>query len=186
MTVAALYVDSRGPYPIMSNVDAWDETRDARKYSGPYPVIAHPPCGAWGSLSHLSHGAHADCGPIAVDQVRAWGGVLEQPARSKLWAHCGLPRPWSANSSGFAVEVEQVAWGHVARKKTWLYFVGVHWATVVNSIRVGGTPTHWCSGGGTKRGRVPAGIKACSPEQRRRTPIAFAHWLVSHAESARV
>ena len=42
-TVAALYVDSEGVYAGISNVDAWDQARDARKYDGPYPVVAHQP-----------------------------------------------------------------------------------------------------------------------------------------------
>jgi hypothetical protein len=28
-TVAALYIDPRGPYPIMPGVDCWDEARDS-------------------------------------------------------------------------------------------------------------------------------------------------------------
>jgi hypothetical protein len=193
-------VDRLGPYPAMLDVDAWDESRDARAYAGPLPVIAHPPCGAWSSLRHLSQGAHADCGPIAVEQVRKHGGVLEQPAGSKLWEHCKLPNPgWecvpmfgSRVPRGFSVEVCQVSWGHVARKRTWLYFVGVDRELVERGIRVGGTPTHWVSGarnqmrknGRVGGGAVPPGIKVCSAEQRRRTPVAFAEWLVSIAREA--
>jgi len=49
-------------------------------------------------------------------------------------------------------------------------------------------PTHWCSGGRTKRpgmgATVPPGIKVCSAQQRRRTPVAFAEWLLELAATA--
>lgn len=82
--IATLYVDPRGPYPKLG-VDCWDATRDARKYAGPGPVVAHPPCGPWGGLRHLYEGTEHDCAPRAVEQVRCWGGVLEHPRNSKLW-----------------------------------------------------------------------------------------------------
>lgn len=197
--VSALYVDPRGPYPKLV-ADWWDEKRDASHYDGPLPIVAHPPCGAWSNLRHLSNGAGRHLGPLAVQQVRRWGGALEQPAGSKLWEECELPSPSFIGSDsghdcwgGFSIEVEQVAWGHVARKKTWLYFVGVSRAAVRVGLRTGGTPTHWVSGGRNqmrKNGRagggcVPPGIKVCSAQQRRRTPVAFAEWLIGLAASAR-
>lgn len=186
--VAALYVDPRGPYPALRDVDYWTAERDARGYAGPYPVVAHPPCAGWGMLRHLAandNGRDA-CGPRAVGQVRQWRGVLEQPAHSQLWTHCELPRPDAAPDrwGGYAIEVAQCAWGHPARKRTWLYLVGVPRALVERTRRHGGTPTHWCSGGGTARGRPPPGIKICSPQQRNRTPAAFARWLVRLARAA--
>lgn len=40
-----MYVDvKRGPYPAVPGVDCWGLDRDATRYAGPYPVIAHPPC----------------------------------------------------------------------------------------------------------------------------------------------
>ena len=198
MMIAALYIDSRGPYPAMSGVECWDAERDARLYVGPYPVVAHPPCGPWGALRHLTtpgakRAMDADCGPRAVEQVRQFGGVLEQPAGSRLWGHCGLPMTDVDAFGGFSLAVEQVAWGHVARKKTWPYLVGIDRALAVRGVLSGGTPTHWVSGGRNqmrKNGRagggvVPAGIKVCSAQQRRRTPPAFAEWLVSLARSVR-
>ncbi len=199
ITVAALYVDPRGPYPRLAGVDCWDAERDARLYEGPHAVVAHPPCGPWGALAHMRvpnrerRVADADAGPIAVAQVQCFGGVLEQPARSKLFAHCGLPSPSDPpdQHGGYTLEVEQVSWGHVARKRTWLYIVGVPREVALAGVRRGGVPTHWVSGGRNplrKNGRsgggvVPPSIKVCSAQQRRRTPVAFAEWLVQLARS---
>lgn len=191
--VAALYVDPRGPYPGLV-VDWYDAARDAKTYAGPFPVIAHPPCGPWGSLKHLSQHQDASCGPHAVAMVRRWGGVLEHPARSALFEHCGMPRPAELPDAwgGRTIEVQQVDWGHVARKRTWLYVVG---ARSLPPAPPPGTPTHWCSGFRSSTHRtpkaykangcaVPPGIKVCSAQQRRRTPIAFARWLVELAAQA--
>ena len=95
-TVAALYVDvARGPYAAMLGVECWGIERDATTYCGPYPVVAHPPCGHWGQMSHWCTRplAERELAIAAVAQVRSHGGVLEHPATSRLWAECGLPRP---------------------------------------------------------------------------------------------
>lgn len=198
-TVAALYIDPRGPYPKMPGVDCWDEQRDARLYAGPWPVVAHPPCGAWGNLRQMPvpnrarRTKDAECMGPAVEAVRRWGGVLEQPAHSTAFRAFGMPQPGEAADAwgGHTIEVCQVEWGHPARKKTWLYLVGVD--ATPNPPFPGRKPTHWVSGGrkqdrkGGRRagGVVPPGIKVCSAQQRRRTPPAFAEWLVSLARSAK-
>jgi hypothetical protein len=140
-------------------------------------------------LSKLSRNQSSDCAPRAVEQVRALGGVLEHPAGSHLFKHLGLPRPGEPSDAfgGRTIEVEQVRWGHVARKRTWLYLVG--------DIRVPEfppprEPTHWCSGSrgesSSRRGHpVPPGMKVCSWIQRQRTPLAFAEFLVELARQAR-
>src|SRR5262245_21678454 len=38
--IAALYGDPRGCYANLPGVELWDEARDARKYAGPWPVVA--------------------------------------------------------------------------------------------------------------------------------------------------
>lgn len=192
-TVAALYVERGGPYFDMPDVEPWDIDRDARKYNGPHPVVAHPPCGPWGRLRHLYRGNEHDCAPAAVASVREWGGVLEHPAWSRLWPLCGLPEPggFADEHGGITIAVDQCAYGHVARKNTWLYVVGVPLSVFAAGIRTGGTPTHWISGGRGRQGKksrttpVPPGIKVASALQRRRTPPAFAAWLVELARSVR-
>jgi hypothetical protein len=92
----------------------------------------------------------------------------------------GLPAPGDAMDGwgGWSLRVDQVSWGHVARKPTLLYLVRVPWASV--QPRSGGTVTHWCSPP-LKR---PGHIRACSAQQRQRTPVAFAEWLVALARGA--
>lgn len=189
--IAALYIDPRGPYPKMAGVECWDESRDARAYEGPHAVVAHPPCGPWGRLRHLSRNQDPSCAPRAVEQVRRWGGVLEHPAHSKLWEHCSLPLPGELPDvfGGRTWAVSQCDWMHVARKPTWLYVVTAPGVRV--TFPPPGTPTHWISGARDRavahlRGVCPPGIKMCSAQQRRRTPEPFAAWLVELARATRI
>lgn len=41
--IAALFVAKDGVYFDVDGVDPWCIERDARKYTGPHPVVAHPP-----------------------------------------------------------------------------------------------------------------------------------------------
>lgn len=199
--VAALYVDARGPYPKMPEVDAWDVTRDATRYDGPLPVVCHPACGPWGKLRHMYGGAEG--GPElairAVDQTRMWGGVLEHPASSKLWAACGLPRPGEPpdDFGGWTERIDQSDFGHVARKPTWIYCVRVD-AELAAWRPAKREPTHWIAGRhkpptpeqrarwakmSSCPGVCPPHIKICSSQQRKRTPKFCAEWLVLLASS---
>lgn len=176
---AALYVDPRGPYPGLVE-DWWDERRDARTYAGPLPVVAHPPCGPWSRLRFFCKHQPKDCAPIALEQVRRRGGVLEHPQSSLLWREFRLPLPGGLpdEHGGWAVEIDQVSWGHKATKRTWLYVVGVGPGSV--ALRRGGVATH-CVNSRKKN----TALLELSAQGRRRTPIAFAHWLCQLAEQAR-
>jgi hypothetical protein len=183
-TVAALYIDPRGPYPKLPGVDCWDETRDARVYQGPFPVVAHPPCGPWGRLRMMNRHQPRELAPYAVEQVRRFGGVLEHPSGSLLWRECGLPFPGEFPDAfgGWSLAVNQCDFGHVALKPTWLYLVGIA-PSSVNERRAPRKPTHRVA---RDRSRTARGaLKECSAELRRRTPVEFAEWLVSLARAVR-
>jgi hypothetical protein len=171
----------------MPGVDCWDEARDARTYAGPYPVVAHPPCGPWGSLKHLCARAHEkELAPLAVAQVRQFGGVLEHPRRSLLWKHCALPLPGELPDAwgGVTIEVNQCDWGHACAKPTWLYLVGIRLSRYPRMPKR--EPTHGIWYGDFERaGRAGPRLRGASKEIRRRTPPAFAEFLVSLARRVR-
>jgi len=144
MTVAALYVETDGAYFNLAGVEPWDEVRDARKYAGPWPVVAHPPCQRWGKLwagqplwikrtgVRKVKGDDGGCFAAALAAVRTYGGILEHPWGSHAWPHFGLNTPsraggWIAADfdGGWTCCVEQGQYGHYARKPTLLYAVGV-------------------------------------------------------------
>lgn len=189
--IAALYVDSTGPYPaLVGPENCWDEARDARKYAGPLPVVAHPPCGAWGRYATGERiGDDGGCFQAAYRAICAFDGVLEHPAYSRAWGRLGLVRPpvaggWVRDPQGeeWTCHVEQGHYGHRARKATWLLYVGPEppplvWGPSVASIRPrpGRDPI--------RERRIGAVQRMCHRE-RRLTPPAFAEVLCRLAEGS--
>lgn len=195
MTIAALFVDPRGSYAELDGVELWDETRDARRYDGPYPVVAHPPCSRWCRLAGLiearwghKRGEDGGCFASALASVRKWGGVLEHPAYSDAFAAHGLPDPpfegWQRTlCGGFVAHVEQGRYGHAAKKATWLYafdcdLPSLKWGRIADGAS--SAAVSWC-GNHTRRfdTRARVGKRAASA-----TPIAFREMLIAMARSA--
>lgn len=197
MTIAALFVDPGGVYSGIPGVDLWDEKRDARRYAGTHPVVAHPPCSRWCQLAGINQaryghaiGDDGGCFASALESVRKWGGVLEHPAFTHAWRAHGLNRPpvrgWSRASLfgdiGWVTHVEQGMYGHPARKSTWLYAVGITSA----ALRWGRTPdaqitrsvSNCTNRGGVDRPRMDHGKSSA-------TPPAFRDELLSIARSVR-
>lgn len=173
-TVAALYVRADGHYADRPDVDAWPECRDASQYQGPHPVVAHPPCAPWGAYRNIAPTRQrADLAVRAVDQVRWYGGVLEHPARSHLWAARDLPEPGQPPDQwgGWSLLIRQSWWGHRAPKPTWLYIVGRD---------VGDTPA-------IPPPQPDPGGRVLNLDRRDRemTPAALAAWLVELARGCR-
>jgi hypothetical protein len=138
VTIAALFVERDGAYYGIDDVDPWPVDRDARRYAGPWPVVAHPPCNNWCQLAPVNQarwgtpiGADGGTFAAALAAVRRFGGVLEHPAYSLAWARFDLPVPgrygWTQtlDDPGMTTQVCQSVYGHDARKRTWLYAVGV-------------------------------------------------------------
>jgi len=178
--IAALYVDPRGPYPSQPGVDWYGAQRDARSYAGPFPIVAHPPCGPWGRLHHFCTNQDATLAPIAVEQVKKHGGVLEHPAHSRLWKHMALPGPGELPLQGvWTLAVEQCRWGHPARKQTWLLMVGID-PGVVGTLPPWRDPVAVV----TTSSRSPTRLKKLSPEKCRLTPPPFAAFLLRLARAS--
>lgn len=191
MSVAALFVDTkRGPYPALLGLEAcWDERRDARTYEGPGPVIVHPPCAVWCKLAKLNErrwgkkvGEDGGMFSAALTLVRKLGGVLEHPAHSLAWPAFGLHRAkrgeWLEAGGVWVTEVHQVAYGHEARKPTWLLYCGARPPFDLNWDSP--TPTHQI-GGGINTGhrqypRLPDWKTHLTPEPFARELIRLAEW----------
>lgn len=188
--VVALFVDSDGIYPRLLGASAcWDEKRDARKYAGPHPVIAHPPCQLWGNFAFVNYkrwggehnkpGNDGGCFQHALWCVETFGGVLEHPKTSRAWKAFGIEKPspngWSkTRRGGWVCEVWQSAYGHRANKATYLYFVGgmptlkMDWSRPVGSHQCGFHDQR-----GPEKNKKTVGKKEASA-----TPEAFARILI--------
>ena len=180
--IAVLFARSDSVYKGLPDCDVWDKERDALLWPGGSPVVAHPPCRAWASLRHCAKPADGerDYARWAVNQIRQWGGVLEHPVRSLLWADQRLPEPGRIDAyGGWTLIVDQHWWGHRARKRTRLYIVGCKPRDIPPMpVRID-EPTHtvglWS---GRDRARCRPSI---SKREYEATPIDFAQWLVSLA-----
>lgn len=185
MTIAALFVETNGIYFGLPDVDPWDRVRDARRYPGPHPVVAHPPCDRWHQLSAVNHkrwgyriNEDEGCFASALASVRRWGGVLEHPAETRAFRFHGIPEPttrgWQRTLDGdWITEVDQAAYGHRATKRTWLLYSGP-----------APSPMIWRRARGTHQiGFFDRTLPDLPKRERSATPIAFRDALLSIARS---
>lgn len=200
--IAALYVQTGGCYFGLDHVDPWPIDRDARIYAGPWPVVAHPPCERWGRYWNggpsarlpRQKGDDGGCFAAALASVRRWGGILEHPEASAAWSTFGLCAPprcggWVVADfeGGWTCCVEQGAYGHRARKATWLYAHNVD----LPSLRWGAADGEFARlddgfHSASERARaIKTGVcQRLSKRQRAATPIEFRDLLISIAWSA--
>jgi len=202
--IAALYVQNGGCYFGLDGVDPWDEVRDARRYAGPWPVVAHPPCERWGRYAEGGPSAKVKrikgddkgCFEAALAAVRKWGGVLEHPEASAAWKTFGLIAPprhggWCVADwqGGWTCCVEQGAYGHRARKASWLYAIHVD----LPSLRWGKAPGDFVRiddgfhSSEERRRAIKTGARqSLSKRERAASPHEFRDLLLSIARTASV
>lgn len=199
--VAALFVLEDGPYSGDGAIDPWPESRDARLYAGPFPVVAHPPCKRWGRYwsggpqhaGRFKLGDDGGCFESALKSVREWGGVIEHPEASHAWRCFGLRTPSRGGGwfklicGGWTCCVEQGHYGHRARKATWLYVYGcddlpsLPWGKAEGCIRMD-DGYHSAAERRLGKAKRDAPTEQLSKRQRAVTPPAFRDLLVSIAQ----
>lgn len=187
MDIAVLFARRDSIYKSLG-VDVWDAERDALNWPGGMPIVAHPPCRAWGNLRKFAkpEPGEKELALWAVDRIRQWGGVLEHPERSTLWPEKNLPEPdrdyvkTFDEFGGFTIVVDQNWWGHRAQKRTRLYICGCSPIDVPTIPLRLGEATHTL---GLYSGRDKS---KCRPSITKReheaTPIEFAKWLIDLAQ----
>jgi hypothetical protein len=191
--IAVLFAEKNGIYSKFPFIDLWDKQRDARKYNGPYPVIAHPPCQKWGNLAYVNYkrwggehnkpGNDHGCFFSALASIKMYGGILEHPAHTHAWKIFALPKPkkgtWTkrVGCDVWTCEVWQSAYGHKANKATWLAYVGFQKPFDLNWDRP--TGTHQI-GGADYRGKEK-NKPTLSKKESNATPEAFCEELIKLA-----
>lgn len=203
MTIAALFVEAGGCYFDLAGVEPWPAYKDARRYAGPHPVVAHPPCQRWGRFWHGSTrkphqyqlGDDGGCCKAAVNAVRTWGGVFEHPADSHAFRHFGLPIPkrgegWTEPDEfgGRSCYVEQGHYGHSSRKPTWLYACRVRFPVLNWSRGEQRIPQWMLDRYGYEKARRIGVVAMVGGKNKTRirnaTPLPFRDLLLSIARSA--
>lgn len=180
MKIAVLFARADSVYKTLPDVDVYDAERDARTYDGPFPVVAHPPCRAWGRLRTFANPRpdERNLARLAVALVREFCGVLEHPAGSTLWTAQRLPPPGSPVDSfgGWTLPAPQIWWGHRAEKNTWFYIVGCSPTSIPDlPLTLGDAP---CVVQSRKRANSRPHI---GKSEREQTPPRLAVWLIELA-----
>ncbi len=181
--VAVLFARDDSVYKTLPGCDVFDIERNAQTWPGGCAVVAHPPCRAWGRLRQFAkpRDGERELGLWAVDQVRRYGGVLEHPKDSTLWAAAGMPKPGERDAwGGWTLPVSQHWWGHRAEKLTWLYIVGVEPGEIPDLPITLGDASHVIS---TRvRKGEPGWRPGVTKAEREHTPAQLAVWLVDLAK----
>lgn len=183
--IAVLYAREDSVYKGIPGCDVYDKTRDARTFTDRKPIIAHPPCRAWGRMRMFAKPRDDEklLALHALELVRKNGGVLEHPEASSLWEHAALPRPHPERITydrhgGWTLAISQSWFGHPAEKRTWLYIVGISAGEIPSFPLHLGYPQFIVASSPNIRKGQKGWLPKLSTDRREATPPAFANWLV--------
>jgi hypothetical protein len=184
MTISVLFATNQSVYKLLG-LDVWDRKRDALRFAGSGPIIAHPPCRTWGNLKTVATkapaGEHA-LALFAVDQARRCGGVVEHPAGSSLFDQCGCGRAGEPDDWGeWVLECDQWHFGHSCAKPTKLYIVGCSPTNLPTMTYREGIPKKCITQGHGVRVGHPLFKSRATQYEREATPRKFAEWLTELA-----
>jgi hypothetical protein len=186
--ISALFVRKDSVYKALG-IDCWDIERDATDWPGGNPIIAHPPCRAWGKLVHFAkpREGEKELAIRSIEWIREWGGVLEHPAASRLWPFLKLPKPgFKDEYGGYSICIDQFWFGHKARKKTLLYICGCPESQLPPIPLRFDAVTHVVGLNKKNRfGRVNDNRKEITRAEREQTPLALAEWLIKVASKCK-
>lgn len=184
--ISVLFVRKDSIYKSLTR-DCWDIERNALNWPGGNPLIAHPPCRAWGQLAHFAKPRpdEKELAIWSIEQIRKHGGVLEHPRASKLWKVLNLPLGNEIDQyGGYTLSVNQHWWGHRAEKKTLLYIVGCKRMDLPAMPLNFDLITHVITN--TARKGTRGYKKRVTQYERESTPIEFARWLIELAQRCQV
>lgn len=179
--VSALFVRKDSIYKELG-IDCWDIERNALNWAGGNSIIAHPPCRAWGQLSHMAkpRPGEKELAFFAIDMIRKYGGVLEHPRASRLWPEY-LPMPGNVDKfGGYSISVDQFWWGHKAKKSTLLYIVGCP-IRELPAMPMNFDALQYTVSSKIKKKSGRRILKEIPKSEREATPVDFAKWLIEVA-----
>lgn len=88
LNISVLFVRKDSVYKTLG-VDCWDIERDATNWPGGNPLIAHPPCRAWGKLSGFAkpREGEKELAINSIELIRKWGGGIRTPGGKSALAY---------------------------------------------------------------------------------------------------
>ena len=186
--VSVLFTEKKSVYDTIDGIEVYNKERNALTFDGRGPIVAHPPCRAWGRLRAFAkpEPGEKELAIWAVSQVRQHGGVVEHPESSALWAELDLPFGLDRDEyGGFTLSVDQFWWGHRARKRSWFYICGIEPSEIpAYPIRFDAI-THTVSTTMRRKRDWFTPKPSISRKERSATPIALAEWLIELASNCK-
>ena len=179
--VAVLFARKNSIYHSYPECDVYDKQRNALTYKGGLPIIAHPPCRAWGGLSHFAkpEEGEKELANWSIEQIRQHGGILEHPRTSRLWKEMNLPLGMQVDAyGGYSLSINQSWFGHLARKATLLYVCGIPRGELLPVCYSLDAPTHVVT---TSKRKSGFRLLELSDALREGTPPMLAEWLIENA-----